>query len=162
MAKFSTQPVHPDYMKLRTALLASINSAKFGMVRNGGTRAHQGIDIKLENGYRCYAVEDATVVNVNTVNNNGYGLTVTLKLDKLNDGKQLYVFYAHLSDIRVKVGDKVEAGHVIGLSGCTGNAKGMNTIEKGSHLHFEVRTVASAGVGLAGRLNPLDYVTLVD
>jgi murein DD-endopeptidase MepM/ murein hydrolase activator NlpD len=40
-------------------------------------------------------------------------------------------FYLHLSKIKVKVGDMVEQGEVIGLSGQTGYAYGP-------HLHLSV------------------------
>lgn len=157
MSKFLFQPLKPGYMKLRTAGLASVKSAGFGMVRKdakGNPRAHQGVDLAVEPGYRCYAVADGTVVSVGN-SSSGYGRTITIKLKD-----NLFVFYAHLSRVDVKVNDKVIAGQVIGLSGCSGNAAGMSTIPKGSHLHFEVRTIASPGLGLGGRLNPIDYITL--
>lgn len=142
--------------KLRIAGLASVNSAKFGMVRknsNGTARAHQGIDLQAEVGTSVFAVEDGTIVGVN-IGLNAYGFTITLKFgDK-------YAFYAHLSSVLVKVGDAVTKGELIALSGCSGNAVGMNTIARGGHLHFEIRTKQNAGLGLAGRLDPLDFVKL--
>ncbi len=100
------------------------------------------------------AVDDGIVVNVSR-GLDGYGWTITIKLYS-----GLYAFYAHLSDIRVKLNQKVKAGEIIALSGSTGNAKGMTTVSKGAHLHFEVRTAMLVGLGLIGRLNPLDYFDL--
>jgi murein DD-endopeptidase MepM/ murein hydrolase activator NlpD len=105
--KFSAQPV--KFPRLRTAKLASVNSAKFGMVRNGGTRAHQGIDLAVSVGYRCYAVESGTVVTAHTTDDQSHGLHVCIRLNcpskpQLNG---LFAFYSHLSRIDVKVGNGI-------------------------------------------------------
>lgn len=146
--------------RLRTAGLASVNSAKFGLVRrnaDGSKRAHQGIDLQANKGEMVLAVADGTIVGVN-MGLDGYGYTVTLQFE--HEGKTLYAFYAHLSLVAVKVGDKVNTGGWIGKTGSTGNAKGMDTIAKGGHLHFEIRTKQNCGLGLSGRLDPLNYVEL--
>jgi murein DD-endopeptidase MepM/ murein hydrolase activator NlpD len=64
----------------------------------------------------------------------GYGLTVILQHEK---GTQESL-YAHLSEIFVKPGDKVEQGNVIGRVGSTGNSTGP-------HLHFEWRHLTPEG-----------------
>jgi murein DD-endopeptidase MepM/ murein hydrolase activator NlpD len=146
--------------KLRTAGLASVNSAKFGLVRrngDGSKRAHQGIDLQANKGDMVLAVADGTVVGVN-MGLDGYGYTVTHQFE--HEGKPLFAFYAHLSLVAVKVGEKVSAGSWIGKTGSTGNAKGMDTIEKGGHLHLEFRTKQNCGLGLKDRLNPLDFIEL--
>ena len=45
--------------------------------------------------------------------------------------------YLHLSDIKVKVGDVLQAGGVVGLSGGAKGARGAG-LSTGPHLHFEV------------------------
>lgn len=160
--KFTSQPLKIPQV-LRTAGLSSVNSAKFGMTRNNGKRAHQGIDLAVNPGYRCYAVENGKIVTAET-SSSGYGMIVILQMncqEKLELHNK-FVMYAHLSQLKVAVGDIVHAGDVIGLSGDTGNAKGMTSIAKGSHLHFELRIKQIAGLGLVNRLNPLPYITLAD
>lgn len=157
---FKHPPLKAGYNVLRTAGLASSEGAKFGMTRrkkDGSPRPHQGIDLAVPPGYKCYAVADGIVRNINRINDNGYGLSVTIKIDE-----DLFVFYAHLSRIFVIIGQKVKAGDIIGLTGYSGNAKNMRTMETGSHLHFEVRTTAAPGLGLENRLDPLLYFALND
>jgi murein DD-endopeptidase MepM/ murein hydrolase activator NlpD len=142
--------------KLRTAGLASVNSAKFGLVRKdakGNPRSHQGIDLQADAGTDVFAVADGLVVGIN-LGLDGYGYTLNLKFD------DKYAFYAHLSKVLVKVGESVKAGKLIAFTGATGNAKGMDTIKKGGHLHFEIRVSQNCGLGLTGRLDPLDFVEL--
>jgi len=161
MLKFTHQPV--KYPKLRTHGLASVRGAMFGMTRNGGTRAHQGVDLALDKGYRCYAVEKGTVVTTAT-EWGGHGFVVIIQMDcphnPILHGR--FAFYSHLSRIDVKVGQSVKAGKQIALSGDTGNAKGMTTVERGGHLHFEIRTQRIAGVGLQNRLDPLPFIQLIN
>ena len=167
---FSHPPLHKDHMALRTAKLSqdvdgdgTIDGGKFGPVRrnaNGTWRNHQGIDLAVDNGYRCYAVEDGVVATV--AKSTSYGNTVTLKVEVIKeDGttQNLWIFYAHLSRVDVKQGQKINAGQVIGLSGSTGNAAGMTVIAKGSHLHLEVRVNSVVNSGLSGRIDPWPFVS---
>lgn len=151
---FKYQPLKHGLNVLRTAKLASVRSAGFGMVRNGGTRPHQGVDLAVPNNYRCYAVDDGVVSFVKTSDDNGYGRMLIIKLDG-----GLFVAYAHLKDILVKEGQRVKAGDVVALTGSSGNARTMRDMPGGSHLHFEVRTSQHPGKGLAGRIDPLKYFT---
>lgn len=160
MTKFTNNPL--KNCKLRTAGLASARGAMFGMTRtnpNGTPRAHQGIDLASDAGFRVYAVEDGTIVGTN-LGRDGYGFTITLKMETNNNLNNLFTFYSHLSRIDVQIGTKVKAGQQIGITGDTGNAKGMNTVAKGGHLHFELRTKQTLGKGLAGRLDALPYITI--
>lgn len=158
--KFTHNPL--KNCKLRTAGLSTVNGARFGMTRkypNGKPRPHQGIDLATNEGYRVYAVEDGEIV-ATAKGYDGYGFTITLKI-KNTDNPELngkFAFYAHLDRIDVKPGQKVSAGTQLGLSGDTGNAKGMATIPKGAHLHFEIRTIQSPGLGLGGRIDPEPYI----
>jgi len=60
--------------------------------------------------------------------------------------------YAHLSEIRVRPGQRVTKGQVIGLSGASGGAS------SGPHLHFEMMPPAwDFNNGTYGRVNPAIY-----
>ena len=162
MIKFTHNPLKTCV--LRTHGLASKKGAMFGMTRrnpDGSPRAHQGIDLATPEGYRLYAVEDGQVVDISK-ELTGYGFTITIRITAKNSFYGFYAFYSHCDRIDVKVGQQVKAGEQIGLSGDTGNAKGMTTIEKGGHLHFELRTHAVLGKGLKGRKDPLQHIKLDD
>ena len=58
-----------------------------------------------------------------------------------------YSQYAHLSKIKVNIGQKVGAGQQIALSGNTGNSSGP-------HLHFEIRTTPNYG----SAINPMAFL----
>lgn len=125
----------------------------FGMVRknaDGTRRPHQGWDFYAAPGTPCYAVADGHVKLIRTVGD--YGNTVVLGFSR--NGDVLYAAYSHLSRIDVKEGQAVRLGQQIGLTGNTGNAVAMKGED--CHLHFELRTVAQPGKGLAGRISPLE------
>lgn len=92
-----------------------------------------------------------------------YGNSITIK-SKDKEGKIVYHFYAHLSKVNVKVGQKVKHGEVIGLSGSTGNA--MHVDIKYRHVHVEAGTSYSTKGGSDGKqrckikadLNPENYM----
>jgi murein DD-endopeptidase MepM/ murein hydrolase activator NlpD len=158
--KFTHQPV--KFPRLRTHGLASVKGAMFGMTRNGGKRAHQGVDLAVDNGYKCYAVENGKIITIST-EWGGHGYVAMLEMNcpekPALHGK--IAFYSHLSSFQVEVGAIIKAGAVIGLSGSTGNAKGMETIAEGAHLHFEIRTTRVAGLGLQNRIDPLPFIELI-
>ena len=125
----------------------------FGMVRknvNGSRRPHQGWDFYAAPGTPCFAVADATVALIRTEGD--YGNTIVIEF--VHDGDRLFAAYSHLSRIDVKTGDRVTAGQQIGLTGNTGNAVSMKGED--CHLHFELRTMKAPGLGLAGRLSPME------
>jgi len=63
---------------------------------------------------------------------NFYGNLVMLEHDLPGVAQPVFTLYAHLSQVLVRVGQRVESGQHIGAVGMTGSATG-------SHLHFEVR-----------------------
>lgn len=91
----------------------------------GGTRFHPGMDLKADAGTPVHATASGTVTKASV--NGSYGNCV-----EIDHGFNYTSLYAHLSDIRVNVGDNVERGDVIATSGNTGKSTAP-------HLHYEVR-----------------------
>ncbi len=89
-------------------------------------RIHEGVDIAAPRGTQIHASCNGEVAKTGL--SSSYGNFVEVKHA---DG--ISTFYAHMARTAgLKVGDKVEAGEVIGFVGATGHATGP-------HLHFEVR-----------------------
>jgi murein DD-endopeptidase MepM/ murein hydrolase activator NlpD len=86
---------------------------------------HNGIDIDLNKGDKVSAAFDGMVRVAKKYG--GFGNVVIIR-----HYNGLETVYAHLSKIKVKPGQVIVAGQVIGLGGSTGHSTG-------SHLHFEVR-----------------------
>jgi murein DD-endopeptidase MepM/ murein hydrolase activator NlpD len=86
---------------------------------------HLGMDIGGKKGDKIFAAHDGVVVYAGH-GFRGYGNMILLEFDKT-----WATLYGHLSRIRVKTGQPVHAGAIIGEMGRTGHATGV-------HLHFEV------------------------
>jgi murein DD-endopeptidase MepM/ murein hydrolase activator NlpD len=98
---------------------------------SGDQRFHAGTDLAAPMGTPVVAAAEGTVQNANWMG--GYGLTVTV-----NHASAQQTLYAHLSELFVQPGQRVEKGTVIGRVGSTGNSTGP-------HLHFEVRHLKPEG-----------------
>ena len=120
----------------------------FGMVRNGGTRPHQGWDLVASPMTSCYAIADGKIERV-TVRND-LGKVILLEFE--HRGQKLYATYCHLSLALVVEKALVKRGDKIGYTGNTGNAASMRGMDQ--HLHFEIRTIPDPGFGLGGRIDP--------
>ena len=86
---------------------------------------HKGIDIGLKWGDKVVAALDGMVRFASR--SGGYGNVIIIR-----HYNGLETVYAHLSKIKVKPGQIISAGQLIGLGGNTGHTTGP-------HLHFEVR-----------------------
>jgi murein DD-endopeptidase MepM/ murein hydrolase activator NlpD len=93
-------------------------------------RMHYGLDIDLETGDNVFAAWEG-MVRISQYHSS-YGNVVVVRH---NNG--LETLYAHMSQRKVRPGDHVEAGEVVGLGGNTGRSYG-------SHLHFEIRYMGDA------------------
>jgi murein DD-endopeptidase MepM/ murein hydrolase activator NlpD len=90
-----------------------------------GNRFHSGLDFPAPSGTAVSAAGSGQVVFAG-LHAGGWGNLVVVK-----HGSGVRTFYAHLSRIDVKLGQRVSSGASIGLVGATGQATGP-------HLHFEV------------------------
>jgi len=89
---------------------------------------HNGIDISAEPGTEVYAPAAGRVEKAENIYTPWVGYGKHVIIDHGNGYKTLY---GHLSQIRVRTGQQIDRGHVIGLVGETGRATGP-------HLHYEV------------------------
>jgi murein DD-endopeptidase MepM/ murein hydrolase activator NlpD len=113
----------------------------WGDARDGGKRKHEGIDIFAKKGTPVVAVYDGVIISKSTTPLGGKNLW----LQSLH--KPLRAYYAHLDQQKVRAGQFVKKGQVIGTVGNTGNAK-----HTPSHLHFGIYK------SFGGAVDPLPYV----
>jgi murein DD-endopeptidase MepM/ murein hydrolase activator NlpD len=86
---------------------------------------HPGLDISADKGDPVYATADGKVTHAASAGN--YGNLVIVE-----HGYGLETRYGHLSTFKIKVGQQVKRGDLLGLVGSTGRTTGP-------HLHYEVR-----------------------
>lgn len=115
-------------------------TSQFGLRRDpktGGRRMHRGVDFAASSGTPIYATADGVVTHSGW--HSGYG-----RLIKIQHEFGIETRYAHLSRLKVKVGQRVSRGDRIGAMGSSGRATGV-------HLHYEVRVGDKA-------VNPMIYI----
>ena len=88
-------------------------------------RPHWGLDFRVPTGTPVAAMNSGTVLLARFLYFEGNCVVI-------DHGQGLLTLYFHLSEFKVKEGDTVARGQVIGLSGGTGRATGP-------HLHVAVR-----------------------
>ncbi|WP_312875717.1 M23 family metallopeptidase [Paenibacillus planticolens] len=84
--------------------------------------AHMAVDLAAKEGTPIKATNDGVVALAESLYLTGNSIY-------LDHGMGLFSQYAHLSELRVKTGDRVKQGDIIGLVGTTG-------FSTGPHLHF--------------------------
>ncbi|WP_294246114.1 M23 family metallopeptidase [uncultured Chryseobacterium sp.] len=154
--------------------------SSFGLVRNAGTKNHQGLDIFAPKGTPVKACLDGKVVLISE-NAGSFGKFIVIEVNKndldnakidynlqykgekekgplFGDTNKRFLRYGHLSEISVLNNQRVTAGMEIGKSGNSGNAAKQSV--KARHLHFEITDAETAGDGLRNRQNPAFYVRL--
>jgi len=109
----------------------------FGYRCLGSCRQHEGVDLAASYGSRIQASAAGKVISAGV--SGGYGNMVEIR-----HGDGYTTRYAHMSSIKVRVGQQITPGDTVGLIGCTGNCFG-------DHLHFEIRLNGVAK-------NPLTYL----
>ena len=86
---------------------------------------HPGLDISADTGDPVYATADGKITTAAMAGN--YGNLVVI-----DHGYGIETRYGHLSAFKVREGQAVKRGDLLGLVGATGRTTG-------SHLHYEVR-----------------------
>ena len=115
-------------------------TSQFGFRRDpktGGRRMHKGVDFAASSGTPLYATADGVVTHSGW--SSGYG-----RLVKIQHDFGVETRYAHMSKLRVKVGQRVSRGQLIGDMGASGRVTGV-------HLHYEVRVGGKA-------VNPMIFI----
>jgi murein DD-endopeptidase MepM/ murein hydrolase activator NlpD len=101
---------------------------------------HPGLDISADKGSPIYSTADGKVTHAASAGN--YGNLVIV-----DHGYGIETRYGHMSAFKVKVGQAVKRGDLLGLVGSTGRATS-------SHLHYEVRANGRVLNPLQLLLNP--------
>ncbi len=103
-----------------------------------GGRMHEGVDFAAAYGTPIHATADGVVTHAGWMS--GYGRLVTIRHEFGIETR-----YGHMSNIKVKVGQKVSKGETVGAMGNSGRSTG-------THLHYEVRVGGKP-------TNPMTYIT---
>lgn len=134
-----------DYLREPFILpLQSKITSAFGKARvyNGSLKGyHSGTDFRAKMGTPIEAANDGKVVLVKKRFYSG-GTVI------LDHGEGIYTCYFHMSKFKVKEGELVKRGEILGLSGESGRVTGP-------HLHFSARI---KGV----QVDPLQLITLMN
>jgi murein DD-endopeptidase MepM/ murein hydrolase activator NlpD len=104
---------------------------------NGTPDYHPGLDIAADQGDPVVSTANGTVASAQR--SGAYGNMIVI-----DHGFGISTRYAHLDSFRVKPGDAVRRGDVVGFAGSTGRSTG-------SHLHYEVLVYGR-------HLNPLQFL----
>jgi murein DD-endopeptidase MepM/ murein hydrolase activator NlpD len=128
---------------------------------NSPYASHTGQDFPAPTGTPVYAVADGRVIRSESLLADGGTCTAlpicggakrsygNLLVIQLAGNGEVTAWYAHLSERRLRVGDTVRAGQVIGTVGYQGHVIPQGS--GGAHLHLEIRTKGTP-------INPLPYL----
>jgi murein DD-endopeptidase MepM/ murein hydrolase activator NlpD len=132
----AANPACADLRDMPQATGAFLWPSPYQALSGGDFReGHPGFDLATPLGSPVHAADTGLVVFAGW-SGLGYGNTVLI-----DHGNGYQTLYAHLSQVSIYCGARVEKGKLVGLSGDTGNSTGP-------HLHFEVRVPG-------GYINPL-------
>lgn len=107
----------------------------------GDVRMHTGIDLAAEEGVPVVSTEDGIVIEAKLLGAWGNKIVV-----QHNDAYS--TSYSHMKSMKVKEGDQVKKGQVIGLVGHTG-------LSAKNHLHFELLKNGKA-------IDPINYLPEIE
>ena len=113
-------------------------------------RMHKGVDIAVPVGTAIKAPCAGKIVT-NKVQRNGAGLYLVLRIDAENN-EYYDLYFMHLKEANVTVGQEVTAGQQIALSGGDPSDQPNAGNTTGPHLHFEIRKQGTVSV------NPIPFL----
>ena len=93
--------------------------------------SHQGIDLVGIDSKNIYSIFEGKVEVASNADPDGFGIYVRMRITT-GPLKGYVCYYGHLSKVKVKVGQTIKVGELLGVEGSTGHSTG-------SHLHLEVR-----------------------
>lgn len=132
-----------DLAYLQATESGVVASGGYGMIRNGGARFHEGIDIRPVSRDRkgeatdpVVAALSGRVVYINTAPNGAYGRYIVL--EHAVGGVTLYTLYGHLASVNPALitGRAIAAGAALGIMGRSNGEGGFPKVR--AHLHFEI------------------------
>ena len=129
--------VPPTFIKPISGGRLSSNYGRRSAPTKGASTNHQGVDWATPTGTAVMASSGGIVTRAGWAS--GYGYVVYIQHEGGRETR-----YGHLSRVLVSVGERVEQGEKIALSGNTGRSTGP-------HLHFELRINGAS-------VNPFDYL----
>lgn len=129
--------INVNNFALKKPVKGGITTSGFGDTISR-TASHNGHDWAVNTGTKVRAAAEGVVELAYFSESYGYNILI-------NHNNGFKTRYAHLSEVKVSKGEKVEQSQVIALSGSTG-------FSTGPHLHFEV-------VKDGKRVNPIEYVS---
>ncbi len=107
-------------------------NGKFKVTQRFKGSAHDGLDLVGLDSKEIHSTVNGTVERAGWENaadkKQGFGLYVRIK----QQGTVDRYYFGHLSEVKVKVGDEVKIGDIIGIEGNTGKSTG-------SHCHYCAR-----------------------
>lgn len=129
-----------------------------------GNKGHGGLDIAMPTGTPLYSSCDGEVIYTSEDVARGTAVTILSSEHFEYKGQpcRLSVLYAHLKEksLKVKVGDKVKVGQLVGLSNNTGRSTGPHLHIGVCPLAVDARRELDLGNGYKGMVDPLPYFDL--
>jgi murein DD-endopeptidase MepM/ murein hydrolase activator NlpD len=110
-----------------------------------GYNFHNGIDLAAPPNTPIYAAADGNVVACDT-GEAAYGNWCAIK-HTLAGGRQIVTLYAHMTSFKLRGGQTVKRGDLVGYEGNTGNTtRLLYGPHRGFHLHFTVFDAQGFGI----------------
>lgn len=133
--------------KDRRKIMYSPYNKKFKVTQRFKGDLHDGLDLVGLDSKEIYSTVNGVVEKAGWENtadkSQGFGLYVRIK----QSGTVDKYYFGHLSELKVKAGDSVKQGDLIGIEGSTGKSTG-------SHCHYCVR-----GNGLKSQIRDVSVIS---